>query len=125
VTAIAKVRRAFDITTPAQEAALASLDSAEELERRRRINAEGRVQLEGILRDHGLEPVGPAVANFLFVEVGDDSRPFFEQRLREGVIVRPTHGFGAPGAVRVTVGTPEEHDLLAAALERVLPRATA
>ena len=45
VTAIAKVRRAFDITTPAQEAALASLDSAQELERRRRINAEGRVQL--------------------------------------------------------------------------------
>jgi histidinol-phosphate aminotransferase len=125
VTAIAKVRRAFDITTPAQEAALASLDSAQELERRRRLNAEGRVQLEGILRDHGLEPVGPAVANFLFVEVGDDSRPFFEQLLREGVIVRPTHGFGAPGAVRVTVGTPEEHDLLAAALERVLPRATA
>jgi histidinol-phosphate aminotransferase len=125
VTAIAKVRRAFDITTPAQEAALASLDSAQELERRRRLNAEGRVQLEGILRDHGLEPLGPAVANFLFVEVGDDSRPFFEQLLREGVIVRPTHGFGAPGAVRVTVGTPEEHDLLAAALERVLPRATA
>ena len=125
VTAIAKVRRAFDITTPAQEAALASLDSAQELERRRRINAEGRVQLEGILRNHGLEPVGPAVANFLFVEVGDDSRPFFEQLLREGVIVRPTHGFGAPGAVRVTVGTPEEQGLLAAALERVLPRATA
>jgi histidinol-phosphate/aromatic aminotransferase/cobyric acid decarboxylase-like protein len=41
------------------------------------------------------------------------------------VIVRPTHGFGAPGGVRVTVGTPEEHELLAAALERVLPRAIA
>ena len=105
VTAIAKVRRAFDITTLAQEAALASLDSAQELERRRRSSAEGRVRLDGILRDHGLAPVGPAVANFLFVEVGNDSRPFFEQLLREGVIVRPTHGFGAPGAVRVTVGT--------------------
>ena len=57
--------------------------------------------------------------------MGDDSRPFFEQLLGEGVIVRPTHGFGAAGAVRVTVGTPEEHDLLAAALERVRPRATA
>jgi len=125
VAAISKVRRAFDITTPAQEAALASLDSAEELERRGRVNAEGRAQLERILRNHGLEPVGPAVANFLFVEVGDDSRPFFEQLLHEGVIVRPTHGFGAPGAVRVTVGTPEEHGLLAAALERVRPRATA
>jgi histidinol-phosphate aminotransferase len=125
VTAIGKVRRAFDITTPAQEAALASLDSPQELERRRTVNAEGRDQLERILREHGLDPVGPAVGNFVFTEVADDSRPFFEQLLREGVIVRPTHGFGAPGAVRVTVGTPEEHELLAAALERVRPRATA
>jgi histidinol-phosphate aminotransferase len=125
VTAIGKVRRAFDITTPAQEAALASLDSPQELERRRRVNAEGREQLEHILRKHGLHPVGPAVANFVFAEVADDSRPFFEQLLREGVIVRPTHGFGAPGAVRITVGTPEEHEFLAAALERVRPRATA
>jgi histidinol-phosphate aminotransferase len=125
VTAIGKVRRAFDVTTPAQEAALASLDSAQELARRRRANVEGRTQLEAILREHGLEPVAPAVANFVFVEVGDDSRPFFEQLLREGVIVRPTHGFGAPGAVRVTVGTSDEHELLAAALERVLPRAPA
>jgi histidinol-phosphate aminotransferase len=125
VTAIGKVRRAFDITTPAQEAALASLDSPQELERRRTVNVEGREQLERILREHGLDPVGPAVGNFVFTEVADDSRPFFEQLLREGVIVRPTHGFGAPGAVRITVGTPEEHELLAAALDRVRPRATA
>jgi histidinol-phosphate aminotransferase len=123
VTGIAKVRRAFDITTPAQEAALASLDSTAELERRRRENAQGRAELERILREHDLDPVGPAVANFLFAEVVEDSRPFFEQLLREGVIVRPTHGFGAPGAVRVTVGTAEEQELLAQALTRVLARA--
>ena len=123
VTAIAKVRRAFDITSPAQEAALASLDGAAELERRREENAQGRAELERILREHSLDPVGPAVANFLYVEVGDDSRPFFEQLLREGVIVRPTHAFGAPGAVRVTVGTADEHELLDEALSRVLARA--
>ena len=123
VTAIGKVRRAFDITTPAQEAALASLDSPGELERRRRENAAGRAELEAILRERGLDPVGPAVANFLFVEIAEDSRPFFEQLLREGVIVRPTHGFGDPGAVRVTVGTHEEHELLAEALTRVLATA--
>src|SRR5207342_647907 len=38
VTAIGKARRAFDITTPAQEAALASLDSPEEIARRRAVN---------------------------------------------------------------------------------------
>jgi histidinol-phosphate aminotransferase len=123
VTAIGKVRRAFDITTPAQEAALASLDLPDELARRRGENAANREQLEGILRAHGLDPVGPAVGNFVFAEVGEDSRPLFEQLLREGVIVRPTHGFGAPGAVRVTVGLPDEQELLDEALARVLATA--
>jgi histidinol-phosphate aminotransferase len=123
VTAVGKVRRAFDITTPAQVAALASLSApgaASEVERRRRLNGEGRPALEAALRDHGFEPLGPAVANFVFAEVGDDSRPLFERLLQEGVIVRPTAGFGAPGAIRVTVGTPEENSYFREALGRVL-----
>jgi histidinol-phosphate aminotransferase len=63
------------------------------------------------------------VANFVYVEVGEDSRPVFEALLREGVIVRPLAPFGAPGAIRVTVGTSEENDLFATALERVLASA--
>jgi histidinol-phosphate aminotransferase len=122
VTAIGKVRRAFDVTTPAQEAALASLDGAQELERRRRANADGRPAIGQALREHGFEPAGPAVANFVFAEVGADSRPLFEQLLREGVIVRPTHGFGAPEAIRVTVGTGDENDFFAEALGRVVGR---
>jgi histidinol-phosphate aminotransferase len=123
VTAIGKVRRAFDITSPAQVAALASLSApgaGSELERRRRINAEARPLVEDALREHGFEPVGPAVANFVFAEVGEDSRPLFEQLLQEGVIVRPTAGFGAPGGIRVTVGTPEENAFFREALGRVL-----
>jgi histidinol-phosphate aminotransferase len=120
VAAVGKVKRAFDVTAAAQEAALASLDAAAEVERRREENAEGRIQLERILREHGLDPPGAAVANFLFAEVGDDARPLFEALLREGVIVRPLAGFGAPGAIRVTVGTPEENALFGEALGRVL-----
>ncbi|HEV2713032.1 MAG TPA: histidinol-phosphate transaminase [Gaiellaceae bacterium] len=122
-TAVGKVRRAFDVTSPGQVAALASLaapGAEAELRRRRRVNAEGRPIVEKALREHGLEPVGPAVANFVFAEVGDDSRPLFEQLLMEGVIVRPTGGFGAPGGIRVTVGTPEENEYLREALGRVL-----
>jgi len=119
VTALGKVRRAFDITTPAQEAALASLDDRREVERRRLENAAQRPELERILRAHGLEPAGPAVANFLYCDIGEDSRPLFEQLLREGVIVRPTHGFGGPTAIRVTVGTADENAFLGRALDRV------
>ena len=119
VSALGKTRRAFDVTADAQAAALASLDAPSELERRRAVNAEGRAALERTLREHGLQPAGPAVANFLYAEVGEDARLFFEALLRLGVIVRPLHGFGAPGAVRITVGTPEENALLGEALSRL------
>jgi histidinol-phosphate aminotransferase len=120
VTAIGKVRRAFDVNAAAQAAALASLDADAELARRRQENAEGLRRLAEIMREHGLEPAEPAVGNFLFAEVGEDSRPLFEQLLREGVIVRPAGGFGAPGAIRVTVGTPEENEHFNEALAAVL-----
>jgi histidinol-phosphate aminotransferase len=125
VTALAKTRRAFDVTTPAQEAALASLDADAELARRRRLNEEGRRALEATLGEHGLRVAGPAVANFLYADVGDDALPLFDELLRLGVIVRPLAGFGAPGAIRVTVGTPEENAFFAAALGRLRARVPA
>jgi len=120
VSAVNKVKRAFDVSSAAQEAALASLGEPGEVERRRHLNAEGMVALERALRDNGFEPPGPAVANFLYAETGGDSRPLFEALLREGVIVRPLHGFGAPNAIRVTCGTPDENAFFAAALARVV-----
>jgi histidinol-phosphate aminotransferase len=119
VTATSKVRRAFDVTATAQAGALASLDAPDELARRRALNATGRARLAEILREHGLEPVEPSLGNFLFVDVGG-GRALFEQLQREGVIVRPLDGFGAPEAIRVSVGTPEENEFFAVALGHVL-----
>jgi histidinol-phosphate aminotransferase len=123
VVATSKVRRAFDVTATAQAAALASIDDGGEIARRRAENARGRAQLEAAVRSHGLEPAGPALGNFVFVEVGE-GRAVFERLLREGVIVRPLDGFGAPGAIRVTVGTSEENDFFAAALGHVFSGVT-
>jgi histidinol-phosphate aminotransferase len=120
--AVAKVRRAFDLSAAAQAAALASLDDGAELARRARVNREGRAVLERTLRDHGWDPAGPAVANFLYADVGGDARIVFDELLRLGVIVRPLAGFGAPTAIRVTVGMPEENELFAEALARLRDR---
>jgi histidinol-phosphate aminotransferase len=122
VAAIGKVRRAFDLNLQAQAAALASLGDEHELERRRRANAEGRGTIERALVDAGFDVAGPAVANFVYADVGEDARPLFEALLREGVIVRPLSGFGAPTAIRVTVGTDEENGIFAEALARVRVR---
>jgi histidinol-phosphate aminotransferase len=108
VTAIKKVQRAFDVTSAGQEAALASLGDEAELARRRAANREAMAGLEAALRDQGYEPAGPAVANFVFVEVGEDATALNDALLRRGVIVRPMGAFGAPTALRITAGTPEE-----------------
>jgi histidinol-phosphate aminotransferase len=116
---LGKTRRAFDLTTPGQEAALASLDDAEELARRRKLNKDGRAELERLLRDAGYDVVAGSLGNFVYVEVGDDAPALFDALLRHGVIVRPLAGFGAPQAIRITVGTSDEHAFLAHALERL------
>ena len=102
VAAIRKVQRAFDVTTPAQEAALASLDGAAELARRRAVNREAMAALEAVLRSHGFDPICPAAGNFLFVDVGTDADALNDALLRRGVIVRPMGSFGAPSALRIT-----------------------
>jgi histidinol-phosphate aminotransferase len=125
VQALGKTRRAFDLATPAQEAALASLDFPDELVRRREANTAGRTELTRILTEAGYRVAGPAVGNFVFVDLGEDAQRLFTALLREGVIVRPLAGFGDPQAIRVTVGTPEEHAFLAEALVRVRTAAAA
>jgi histidinol-phosphate aminotransferase len=117
VDSVKKVRNAFDITQPAQDAALASLGEPEELARRWALNAEARAQLVELCSGVALAP--RPVANFVYAEVGEDARPVFDALLREGVIVRPLAPFGAPGAIRVTVGTKEENELFAQAFGRV------
>jgi histidinol-phosphate aminotransferase len=121
--AMAKTRRPFDVTTPAQVAAVASIGDPAEIERRRALNDEGLLRLTAILDEHGLVPVAGAVGNFLYVDVGDGAPRLYDALLHEGVIVRPLAGFGAPQAIRVSVGAPEENEFFRAALGRVLARA--
>ena len=120
IAAIRKMRNAFDINQVAQEAALASLGDDAELARRREITAAARAGLQEACARLPVRVAAPAVANFLFVDVATEAANLFQALLREGVIVRPLAGFGAPEAVRVTVGTPEENDVFVGALGRVL-----
>jgi len=121
VTATSKVRRAFDVSATAQAAALASLGDEAELARRRALNAAGRDELEASVRERRLDPAGPALGNFLYVDVGDGAA-MFDRLLRLGVIVRPLASFGAPEAIRITVGSPEENAFFIDALGHIQTR---
>jgi histidinol-phosphate aminotransferase len=58
----------------------------------------------------------PTDANFVLAEAGEGAH---EALLREGVIVRPLHGFGMPDHVRITIGLPAENERLVKAMRRI------
>jgi histidinol-phosphate aminotransferase len=121
--ALDRVRPIFNVSQPAQEAALASLDETEAVGDRIGHARRARRELLRVLAENGLRP-RPSQANFVYAEVPDgDGAAFADRLLREaGVLVRELPGFGAPGAIRVTVGTDAENAAFADALRRLTQR---
>jgi histidinol-phosphate aminotransferase len=112
VTAAArKVGIPFAVSRVAQAAAVAALDSADELLARCKPVTMERTRVFTALREMGYE-VPPSEANFLWLPLGDKTAAFNEHCLAEKVVVRAFVGDGA----RVTVsGLPEENDAFLAA----------
>ena len=121
IAALTPVRNAFDVNALAQAAAVASLaDAPEHLPPRIAMAREGRARLADGLRTLGLNPL-PSEANFVFTEVGEERARALDAALTaRGVIVRPAGAFGAPGALRITVGTPHEVDRVLVAMAEAL-----
>jgi histidinol-phosphate aminotransferase len=119
-TACGKTKGAFDVGHVSQAAAVACLtdDAQAEAARRSALVRTQRVTLEAGLRALSLDP-WKSVANFVFVPVGD-GLVVAKALEKRGVIVRPTAGFGAPDAIRVTVGPPAEMERFLAELAAVL-----
>lgn len=114
VEAIEKVREPFNVNTVAQVGAYYSLEDTGELARRKDANARERERLYECFLRLGV-PFVESQTNFVWVVV-TDSTAVFEALLREGVIVRD---FGAGGALRVGVGSPEDTDATIAAFDKL------
>ena len=110
----------FNVNQPAQEAALASLHETDAVARRIAHTRRCREELYDTLAGAGLDPI-PSHANFVYADVPDgDGDAMADRLLHAGFIVRALRGFGAPQAIRVTVGTDEENQLFAHALQSVV-----
>ncbi len=118
----ARMRTTFSVSVVAQAAALAALDDEAHTEKRSRIMLSKRNgSLTGIA-ELGYHPV-PTWANFLYCELGDDAAVVAKRLQAEGVIVRPLGPWGAPTAIRITIGTPEQNGVFLKAFKKVMERA--
>ncbi len=114
-----QVRQPFNVSSIGQVAAIASLGDQEHVERSRKLNAEGKRYLYREFDRLGL-PYAPSEANFVWVDLRQDSVRVFKELLRRGVIIRTGDIFGMPTWARVTIGKMEENARFIAALEEVL-----
>lgn len=115
-----RVRAPFNVNAPAQAAATAALGDREFLERCRRENRRGLLQLGEGLSAMEVDFV-QSEANFLLVRVGDGAAVFHALQ-KKGIIVRPVGPYGLPEYVRISVGTEAENQRLLGALKEVLPK---
>lgn len=114
-----RVRLAFNVTLPAQRAALAALADRAFVRRSAAAALREREALGADLRRLGCTTIDSA-ANFLFVGVPVPGRELSRRLLRRGVSVRPLDEYGLPDHVRISVGSAEDRRRLCAALARAL-----
>ncbi len=119
---LARVRTAFSISAVAEAAAIAAMDDSAHIRKTIENNTAGARFLSEQLAAMGLRSV-PTCANFIYFDAGEDSVQLAKRMQAAGIIVRPMSAWGAPTAVRVSIGTPEQNRRFLDALSKVLERA--
>jgi histidinol-phosphate aminotransferase len=116
-----RMRRAFNVGSVAQAAALAALDDEPHARRSVEVARQSieRIGAELALPERGVKPY-PSLGNFVLVDVGREAAPVYDALLRRGVITRPMAGWGLPRCLRVSIGTPEQTARLIATMRDVL-----
>jgi histidinol-phosphate aminotransferase len=116
MSALQRVRAPFNVSLPAQAAALAALDDETHLHHTLEHNRVERARLVAGLERLGLR-VAPSQTNFVCVGLGREAGPVYEALLRAGVIVRVLGVM--PQHLRISVGLVHENDRLLVALEKL------
>jgi histidinol-phosphate aminotransferase len=116
-----RIRYPFNVSTPAQAAALAALEDTAFTAAAHDHNDRWRPWLERELSALGLN-VTPSACNFLLVHLrdGQDAASIYQALLARGVIVRPMGAYGLNSALRISVGTDEGNHALVTALREAL-----
>jgi histidinol-phosphate aminotransferase len=119
VAELDKIRPPFNVSIPAQAAAVAALGDAAHVKRSVALNQKEKAFLASELTKRGFTVVATA-ANFLLFDVSPrKGRRVFEDLLAEGVIARSVDEYALPQYLRVTIGSRAENKIFLAALSRV------
>ncbi len=119
----ARMRTTFSVSAVAQAGAMAALEDQAHIRKTIRNNSAQAERLIAKMTGLGYRPI-QTWANFIYCDLGDDAAAVATRLQDEGVIVRPLGPWGAPSAIRITIGTPEQNDIFINAFRKVMERAS-
>ncbi len=121
IAEIDKVRPPYNVGSLNAEAARFALEHADEYERQAVVLRAQRERLQAALREMPGVTAFPSEANMILVRVPDSARAFEGLKAR-GILVKHIAGLHPllANCLRLTVGAPEENDLMLAALKESL-----
>lgn len=119
ITYFNKIRQPFNVNALAQCAAAAVLDDTEYLRASQECVRVGKRFFYCAFEQMELEYL-PSQTNFVLVNVGVDSKVFFEECLRRGVILRDMKAYGLDTFVRITMSTEEENRRIISVMKEIL-----
>ncbi|TCT15345.1 histidinol-phosphate aminotransferase [Natranaerovirga pectinivora] len=114
-----RVRGPFNLTSAAQEAAIASLNDKAFLEKSITLNNTIKEWTYNKCRTLGLEYI-PTFGNFIMINIKIDTLDTFKKLQSKGVIIRPGCFLGLEGWLRVTLGTQEQMEFFFTELTELL-----
>ncbi len=115
---ISRQRAMYCVSNLAQAAALAALQDSAHIRKAVENNTGQAERLVPEISELGYS-TAPTWANFLYCELGQDAGNFAARLEAEGIVVRALAQWGAPQAIRVTIGTPEQNDAFLKALRKL------
>lgn len=115
----ARVRNSFSISVVAEAAGLAAIRDESHIRKTVENNAVGAAWLMERFSELGIRAV-PTSANFIYFTIDEDANAFTKRMQAEGVIVRSLVPWGAPNAIRVSIGTPEQNETFVRALKKLV-----
>ncbi len=114
-----KYNRPFLLNQLSIEAGIAALSDEDFVQETVAMVRSERTKIYAALDDLGVT-YWQSQGNFILIKPVMDPSKFVPAMLEEGIMVRAVGNFGAPGCVRVTIGTPEANAAYLKALRKVL-----
>jgi histidinol-phosphate aminotransferase len=115
----ARVRNSFSISVVAEAAGLAAIRDVNHIRKTVENNAVGAAWLIEQFKELGIRAV-PTSANFIYFAIDEEANAFARRMQAEGVIVRSLTPWGAPNAIRVSIGTPDQNETFVRALKKLV-----